>query len=400
MLFQKTERVKLMHKDVAVLTGEYDSRRHEFRKVNEILRPDQLPIGVLLDGPDSVNLVSLNGWFQWRAIPKYRVDLGRLKERLHISDEKELLELEYGLSVSDHYWFADIDDTKSYAELNFFNRDFDQDGFGQAMFRTSRYEPKDTALHTPNNTLCGYHRKAWMRNEHGLCLYKGSTGFHQQECINEWLASVLADRLGLYCVPYDVLRYEGQLVSVCPNFLNLDLELATASDAIAAMHEKLPDTVDSFLAAMEVHGIADARASLEEMFLLDYLMLNTDRHGQNAGILVDANTNRWISMAPIFDTGTGLGCFAKTSELETLGNQKNYRLFSQKHLSFESLLDRIQNWNRYDFSTLDDMPDLFRSVLLSYRSTTGISDERIEALCSLLKSRIDRVKQYQLTKRV
>ena len=88
------------------------------------------------------------------------------------------------------------------------------------------------------------------------------TGFHQQECINEWLASVLADRLGLYCVPYDVLRYEGQLVSVCPNFLNLDLELATASDAIASMQGKLPDTVDSFLAAMEVHGIADARASL------------------------------------------------------------------------------------------------------------------------------------------
>ena len=196
------------------------------------------------------------------------------------------------------------------------------------------------------------------------------------------------------------MRYEGQLVSVCPNFLNLNIELATASDAIASMQEGLPDTADSFLAAMEAHGIPDARASLEEMFLLDYLMMNTDRHGQNAGILVDANTNQWISISPIFDTRTGLGCFTKTSELETLGNQKNYRLFGQKHLSFESLMERIQNWDRYDFSSLDDMKELFRSVLLSYRTTTGISDERIESLCALLQSRIDRIKNYQLTKRI
>ena len=396
--FQTTERRKLMHKDIVVLTGDYDPRRHGFRKVREVCEPGHLPPGVLFRA-SSVDLNALNAWLQWRGIPHYRVDLDRLKQRLKIRNEQELLEEEYALSVSDHYWLCPQQETHTYAELNFFERAFDQDGFAQAMFRSTAYEPGESARHTPNNTLCGYHRKAWMKVDDKLCLYKGSTGFHQQECINEWLASMLGERLGLYCVPYDVMVYEGQLVSVCPNFLNPDLELAAAADAAASLGNRNDGTAESFLTAMEEHGITDARASFEELCLLDYLMMNTDRHGQNAGVLLDANTGQWVCMAPIFDTGTGLGCFVRTSELETYDRQKQYRLFSQKHLSFESTLERIQNWDRYDFTALDGVTDQCRAVLAQHRSLTGISDARMEALVHLLQRRIDRVKQYQLARK-
>ena len=393
MLFRRTERRTLMHKDVAVLTGEYDPRIHGFRNVSKVYDPAHLPVGVRMKNA-SADLDALNRWLVWRGIPNYRVDLERLLKRLQIRDEKDLLEEDYALSVSDHYWVCPAEQRFSYAGLNYFEHTFDCEGFAQAMFRPAPCEPAESALHTPGNTLCGYHRKAWMRIGDQLCLYKGSTGFYQQECINEWLASMLAERLGLYCVPYDVTIYEGQLVSVCPNFLNLDLDLVTASDAIASMGGHSGGTAESFRAAMEAHGITDAQDCLEEMYLLDYLMMNTDRHGQNAGILVDANTNQWIGMAPIFDTGTGLGCFTGSSGLGSLDRHKGYRLFSKKHLSFETLPERIENWGRYDFTAVDDMPELFRKTLAGFRSTTGISDERIEALGALLESRIERIKAH------
>jgi len=395
MLFRKTERKRLMHKDTVVLTGDYDPRRHGFVKVSKLIEPAHLPPGVLFSAT-SVDLNTLNNWLLWRGIPHYRVDLEKLKKRLNIADEKDLLEEEYALSVSDQYWLCPVGQSVTWSSVNFFQRSFDGNEFAKAVFRRSPYSAKESAIHTPNNTLCGFHRKAWVKENGTICLYKGSTGFNQQECINEWLASVIADCLSIYCVPYEVKKYEGQIVSVCPNFINPDLDLVTAGDAVLSSGEAGDATAEQFLAVMEAHGITDARRSLEEMYLLDYLMMNTDRHSQNAGVLLDAETNQWICMAPIFDTGTGLGCFTGSSQLDALEYEKNCRVFSEKHLSFDSLLARITDWKRYDFSALDTIPDRFRNVLFNYRSVTGISDSRIEALVKLLNRRIENVRQYQL----
>ena len=42
------------------------------------------------------------------------------------------------------------------------------------------------------------------------------------------------------------------------------------------------------------------------MFILDYIMLNEDRHLNNFGIIRDVQTLNWIGTAPIFDTGESL----------------------------------------------------------------------------------------------
>ncbi|MBR2677507.1 MAG: HipA domain-containing protein [Solobacterium sp.] len=392
-LFRRTTKKILKHKDQNVLIGDYDPSVHSFRKVS-LLNAAHLPIGVRFSG-NNVDLESLNSWLIARGIPNYRVDLDRLIKRLEIEDELELLEEENALSVSDNYWLSDQDRNETYEETNFFARSFDMNGFGAAMFRTNRFTPKETARHTPNNTLCGYHRKAWMKREDQLYLYKGSTGFHQQECINEWIASVIAEQLGLYVVPYEVTVYENQLVSVCQNFLSPDLDLVCARDAMRSAGKNQKESYELLVQVMKEHGISDAENSLDELLLLDYLMMNTDRHSQNLGILTDANTNQWIAMAPIFDTGTALGCFVKTSNLEQCEDKKKARFLKQRHFVFEELLEIIGDLSRFDLSVLDGIEQTLADKLFLYRALTGISNERIEALCRLLRRRIDRVKYFQ-----
>ena len=392
-LFRRTNEKILKHKDTAVLIGDYDSAVHGFRKVT-LLNAAHLPVGVR-SSEKKVDIQSLNRWLTARGIPDYRVDLDRLIKRLEIEDEQELLEEENALSVSDNYWLTDSDSTETYEEMNFFDRPFDMNGFGAAMFRSNRFTPEESAKHTPNNTLCGYHRKAWMIRGDQLYLYKGSTGFHQQECINEWIASVIAEKLGLYSVPYEVTVYENQLVSVCQNFLNPDLDLVTAGDAILSSGKNAKESYEQLVQVMETHGITNAESCLDELFLMDYLMMNTDRHAQNLGILCDANTNKWIAMAPIFDTGTGLGCFVKTSDLEHCENKKKARFLDRRNFAFEDLLEQIKDPGRFDLSVLDGIEQLLADKLYLYRTLTGISNERIEALCRLLRRRIDRVKHFQ-----
>ncbi len=194
-LFSGNNQMVLMHKDIEVLSGIYDASRHGFRKISKVFSADHAPAGTMHG--TSVDRDALNSWLFWRGIPDYRRGLERLKKRLDITDEKELLEEEYALSVSDHYWLRPIKELKRYEDLSFFRREFDEAGFADAVFRSGTFKPKESAKHTPNNTLCGYQRKAWIRRNGTLCLYKGGSGFHQEECINEWLASRIAEGNGI-----------------------------------------------------------------------------------------------------------------------------------------------------------------------------------------------------------
>jgi len=42
------------------------------------------------------------------------------------------------------------------------------------------------------------------------------------------------------------------------------------------------------------------------MFILDFIMLNNDRHLNNFGIIRNVCNLNWIGIAPIFDTGQSL----------------------------------------------------------------------------------------------
>ena len=42
------------------------------------------------------------------------------------------------------------------------------------------------------------------------------------------------------------------------------------------------------------------------MFILDFFMLNDDRHLNNFGIIGDVNNLKWLDVVPIFDNGQSL----------------------------------------------------------------------------------------------
>lgn len=59
------------------------------------------------------------------------------------------------------------------------------------------------------------------------------------------------------------------------------------------------------------------RNALGDMFILDAVICNTDRHFGNFGFCVDARTNKLIGPAPLFDHGNSLFNFASRLELES-----------------------------------------------------------------------------------
>ena len=63
---------------------------------------------------------------------------------------------------------------------------------------------------------------------------------------------------------------------------------------------------DDFL--FEDHGIQNADEKVQKMMMLDYIMLNEDRHLNNYGIIHNVDTLKWVDVCPIFDTGRSNNC--------------------------------------------------------------------------------------------
>lgn len=387
----------LMHKNVAVLAGDYDSQKASFNAITEVFSYDHVPYSARENG--SVSLEHLNHWLRWRGIPGYRVGLDRLLSRLEVESPRELLSKYYGLSVSDHYWLREEEEQFSYDSVNFFHHSFDQDGFGRAMFAFGKVDVTSSARRTPNNTLAGYQKKAWFHRNNELVLFKGGSFLYQMEPINEMIASVMAKRLGMDAVPYTTEIYESQLVSVCPNMLDMNHELITADDVLA-VHVPPADRFhfNDYVSILKEMGIANASKCMDDMLVLDFLMMNTDRHNQNFGVIINADTMKWEKVAPIFDTGTGLACLKFDDELKTWPADYRYRLFNAKEISDKALISLIQNIERYDFSVLDDIPDIYAKQMHKYQMITNMSNPRIEAQKRLLGWRIRLLKQVQLRK--
>ena len=121
--------------------------------------------------------------------------------------------------------------------------------------------------------------------------------------------------------------------------------------------------------------------------------MNTDRHAQNMGILVDADTNTWIDTTPIFDTGTCLGCLVEDNEILSEARQHECTLLNRRHFDFDLLLNHI-DLDDYEFpKSLLEIPREYGNMLVRYQSVTGITDERIENAYTLLYRQLLKIRK-------
>ena len=77
------------------------------------------------------------------------------------------------------------------------------------------------------------------------------------------------------------------------------------------LSEKKPNNIDDYehyIEVLEKNNVPNARENVKQMFILDYLIMNIDRHMKNFGVIRNVNTLEWISTTPIFDNGESMQC--------------------------------------------------------------------------------------------
>ena len=389
-------KVILMNKNTKVLEAEYNEVSKFFDKIYEVFNIDYAPY--ILKSyyiKDEINntifRTNLSDWFKGRGIPSWRDKLDLLLHRLNIITPSELLDKAFGLSLSDQYWIKPVNSNITYDNINFFDNDFDYAEFLEAsLSKNSKIIVKEESLRTPNNTTDGMLKKAWIIENNIRYLLKGGYKNEILQPFNEVLASEICNRLGFEHVEYTLDTYKDIVVSKCPCFITKDTELITCNQILNGI-ERYNNYKDyeNYIKILENNKINNPREKLENMFILDYLIMNEDRHLNNFGIIRDVNTLKWIDIAPIFDNGQSLNIeYYDEDELHISGEGR----FFYEVKPFDEIIKCVKNIKRIDINALNDLPEWFDNLLHQYQHITNMSDKRINRLCILLNRQINKLK--------
>ncbi len=153
--------------------------------------------------------------------------------------------------------------------------------------------------------------KAWEEGPDGKVYYKLSNydawkGIIGHECVNEIIADRLLSLLGIEHLPYQLIhakvlidqREHETWLCASKDFKQRG-ESKLALDAYYQV-ERLPDESPmDFCVRMGWEG------TIYQMLVVDYLILNRDRHGANMEVLRNAR-QRSVRLAPLFDHGLSL----------------------------------------------------------------------------------------------
>lgn len=253
-------------------------------------------------------------WLRHRTIPKNRAYVHALlsKSGLNINRPMNIVRLTKGLSLNDCYWIVEEAFDGSFDRYNLYENRFSNvlaliafTGYGSSV--------RSSLDSSPEFTTNGMLPKCWRRESGVIRLYKGGTsGFSNtgNEPYSEFYAAQVARALGFNAIDYRLSQWKGVLCSTCELFTDKEhsflpvgrIVSSGGMEAVRAYYEKL--------------GSAFVEA-LHDMFVLDAVICNTDRHYGNFGFLVNSRTNTIEAPAPLFDHGNSLFNFVGQDDLES-----------------------------------------------------------------------------------
>jgi len=259
---------------------------------------------------------SLLSWIKGRTIPKNREFVYKILMELNLSfdDIEGIVNISKSLSLNDVYWIVEEDFQGTFAEYNLYDNDFNKTLSLLAYTGYGSVKGKGF-ISSPEFTTNGMLAKAWRKDPQknkGIFLYKsGSKGCANcgKEPYSEFYAYQIAQKMGLEVTPYHLGKWKGEVNSICELFSSKAYSfvpiyrLVTEGgwDAVLAYYQALGD---------------EFYEALVDMIVFDAIIVNTDRHFGNFGLLVENETNEIVKPAPIFDNGLSLFYDAMDDDLE------------------------------------------------------------------------------------
>ena len=376
----------LKHKNTDVLEIELDGLGH-ISSLGRTLNAEHLPVGTVQKNGSDLKII--RDWWKGRSIPASREGLQWTLQLLGMVTSQQLLDKSFGLSLSDQYWICPQNADIRWENVNFFHNSFSYD-VGDLLFEKTDWEgldPKAISLISPDNTSDGVLKKKWKIIDGKRRLIKAGNKPFNQEPANEVLASRICERLGIPHIEYRIIELDGTKYCVCGDFITGDTELVAAWNIknLIKSENRISD-YDAFIKKAEEFGIGGVRRRIDMMIVLDFIIVNTDRHYNNFGLVRDANTLEWLSVAPIYDSGTSMWCTEFPDDMDAKDPKIKSKPFRTKQTEQIKLVKDL-SW--LDLDKLDGIENEYEDILNDSVPDAAGSEIRNRRLCDQLRRRIE-----------
>lgn len=212
---------------------------------------------------------------------------------------------------------------------------------------------------TAGSFLKAYDDTGKKKKYYKLSDYDSVKGIIGHECVNEIVVQRLLDFFGI-----EHLRYTLVHALVTIDGRNHETYLCESEDYKGKSESKI--SLEDFYALYKENEETPIefckRMGWEqyvyEMFLIDHLVLNRDRHGANIEVLRDAKTKS-TRLAPLFDHGLSLVCRChSTAELDAFDVMED-----RKVQSFVGTSSTFENVKAIPKAYFDELPRLTEADL-------------------------------------
>ncbi len=344
----------------------------------------------LLPLQNRINPKGIIEWWRDRAIP---IKQGKIEKMLRdngIETNGLFLTHNLGLSLTDYYWIRPIGSGLTWENVNLFDNDFKEN----LLLGKINYNDNEVDEYQPNSSLQGNLEKTWIIDNDVRKLVKGNHDIYSSESINEVIISEAIKEQGREAVHYDLLHIEGKNYDygcISGLFTSQKKELVSAYAVMTS--EIKPNNISGYEHLINVcdkNGLDRniVREYLEFEILIDFIFSNRDRHLTNISVLRDADTLKFISMAPIYDSGKSMLVgrdIVPVTDKFVLSQEAQG--FKEKELE---LLKYVQNRKLVDVQKLPSS----EYIKEMYHKDSQVSEERIEFVVEMYKRKIDMYEKF------
>lgn len=326
-------------KDKIILYFNVDSGIYRIQE--PALLPFQIRDGMLdLDGNGTItqtitNYNALMRFFGSRTLSVKRENAKKVLNALKISQRDDndtkykIIILCKALSTDDDYWITNNPDEK-WDSVNLYKNHLNEAIsqialFGKSLTITGK-------IHTPELTGHGAYAKAWFRESDWLWLYKAPSRGGDEINIEVSVSNIL-DKTNVPHVKYEFTEKFGMKYSKCRSMKQENYSIINAED-VASWCNRVGISFENFVKKLDSENYY-------KTIIIDYLISNSDRHGQNWGFFMDNASGKLIKLHPLFDHNNAFdlgdmeSIYGGDSLMMSGKTKKEAALYAIKHCDFK-----------------------------------------------------------------
>lgn len=323
------------------------------------------------------NVEEIKDWMSNRVLSLSRDNAKQIFNMFNISQSNDkrtrinICLMCRGVSVTDSYWIKLDNDDRNWNQVNVRKNHFK--------------EIVDIALNGENpsittNPICpelttkGLFKKAWIRDPETKELYLLKSDKHSENVNTR--CEVLASHI-LDCftnVPH--VQYSGRVrttrkgkmyVDKCKNFVDEHYSFVEAREVMeyCRVHN----------VSFEEWALRTFGSAFANIAIVDYIIMNTDRHDNNYGFMMDNKTGQLVDIAPLFDYNLALiadvyGTNASDTLSQMFNNKETIIGLANRMMPFANVnidFERLRYIRRY----FKDYPQIYNNVMCRIENCFG-----------------------------